>query len=39
MINKIVTVPRDAIGARIGSLDHDVMVRVGRSLAVLLGIV
>ncbi|CAI4030658.1 putative endoribonuclease MazF [Nitrospira tepida] len=39
MIDKIVTVPRDAIGARIGSLDHDVMVRVGRSLAVFLGVV
>ena len=39
MIDKIVTVPRYAIGAHIGSLDHDVMVRVDRSLAVFLGIV
>jgi mRNA interferase MazF len=39
MIDKIVTVPYDAIGAPIGSLDHDVMVRVDRSLAVFLGIV
>lgn len=39
MIDKIVTVPSGAIGAPIGSLDHDVMVRVDRSLAVFLGIV
>lgn len=39
MIDKIVTVPHDAIGARIGSLDHEEMARVDRSLAVLLGIV
>lgn len=39
MIDKIVTVPSDAVGAPIGSLDHDVMVRVDRSLAVFLGIV
>lgn len=39
MIDKIVTVPRDAIGSRIGALDHELMVRVDRSLAVFLGIV
>lgn len=39
MIDKIVTVPHSTIGTRIGSLDHDVMVRVDRSLAVFLGIV
>jgi mRNA interferase MazF len=39
MIDKIVTVPSAAIGSPIGSLDHDVMVRVDRSLAVFLGIV
>ncbi|ALA61159.1 type II toxin-antitoxin system PemK/MazF family toxin [Nitrospira moscoviensis] len=39
MIDKIVTVPSAAIGAPIGALDHDVMVRVDRSLAVFLGIV
>lgn len=39
MIDKIVTVPRETIGARIGSLDRELMVRVDRSLAVFLGIV
>lgn len=39
MIDKIVTVPRDTIGTRIGSMDHELMVRVDRSLAVFLGIV
>ncbi len=39
MIDKIVTVPLDAIGSRIGSLEHELMVRVDRSLAVFLGIV
>ena len=39
MIDKIVTVPQDTIGARIGSLDRDIMVRTDRSLAVFLGIV
>lgn len=39
MIDKIVTVPHAAIGARIGSLGRDVMVSVDRSLAVFLGIV
>lgn len=39
MIDKMVTVPRNALGARTGSLDREVMVRVDRSLAVFLGIV
>ena len=39
MIDKIVTVPQDTIGVRIGSLDRDIMVRADRSLAVFLGIV
>lgn len=39
MIDKIVTVPRETIGARIGSLNGELMVRVDRSLAVFLGIV
>ena len=39
MIDKIVTVPQETIGSRIGSLDRDLMVRVDRSLAVFLGVV
>ncbi|MDN5943545.1 MAG: type II toxin-antitoxin system PemK/MazF family toxin [Nitrospira sp.] len=39
MIDKIVTVPQDAIGALIGSLDNEIMLQVDRSLAVFLGIV
>lgn len=39
MIDKIVTIPRDTIGSRIGTLGHDLMVQVDRSLAVFLGIV
>jgi hypothetical protein len=39
MIDTIVTVPHEAVGARIGSLDHDVMIRVDRSHAVFLGII
>ena len=39
MIDKIVTVPQKTIGPRIGSLDHDLLVGVDRSLAVFLGIV
>jgi mRNA interferase MazF len=39
MIDKIVPVPHDTLGPRIGSLDHDLLVRVDRSLAVFLGIV
>ena len=38
MIDKIVTVPRDTLGARIEALDHELMVRVDRSLAVFLGL-
>lgn len=39
MIDKIVTVPQETIGSRIGALDRELMVRVDRSLAVFLGIV
>ena len=39
MIDKIVTVPRETIGSRIGVLNHELMVRVDRSLAVFLAIV
>ena len=39
MIDKIVTVPQDTIGTRIGALDREIMVRADRSLAVFLGIV
>lgn len=39
MIDKIVTVPRDTIGSRIGTLERELMVQVDRSLAVFLGIV
>lgn len=37
-IDKLVTVPREKIGGRIGSLDQETMVRVDRSLALLVGI-
>ena len=39
MIDKIVTVPQETIGSRIGVLDRELMLRVDRSLAVFLGIV
>jgi mRNA interferase MazF len=39
MIDKIVTVPYEAIGPCIGSVDRELMVRIDRSLAVFLGIV
>jgi mRNA interferase MazF len=39
MIDKIVTVPQDTIGSRIGTFDRELMVRVDQSLAVFLGIV
>ena len=39
MVDKIVTVSRNTIDPRIGALDHELMVRVDRSLAVFLGIV
>jgi mRNA interferase MazF len=38
MIDKIVTVPRSAIGDRIGTLERDDLVRVDRALALFLGI-
>lgn len=37
-VDKLVTVPRDKLGPRIGSLSHEIMVRVERSLALFLGI-
>lgn len=39
MIDKMVTVPREAIGSQIGALDDAQMVAVDRSLALFLGIV
>jgi mRNA interferase MazF len=39
MIDKIVTVPRAALGKRIGKLDAETMMRMERSLALFLGIV
>ena len=39
MIDKMVTVPQDTIGVRIGSLDRETLVRADRYLAVFLGIV
>lgn len=38
MIDKIVTVPRSAIGSRIGVLERDDLLRVDRALALFLGI-
>lgn len=38
MIDKLVTVPRSAIGSRIGALEHDDLLRVDRALALFLGI-
>jgi mRNA interferase MazF len=38
MVDKIITVPRDKVGASIGRLEDDAMQRVGRALAVWLGI-
>jgi mRNA interferase MazF len=38
MIDKVVTVPRERIGRRIGALDRETMVRVDRSMALFLGI-
>ncbi len=38
MIDKIVTVPRSAIGYRIGALGRDDLLRVDRALALFLGI-
>lgn len=38
MVDKVITVPRDKVGAAIGRLEDEVMLRVGRALAVWLGI-
>ena len=38
MVDKVVTVPRARIGRVIGSLDHETLVRVDRSLALFLGV-
>lgn len=38
MVDKVITVPRDRLGASIGRLEDDAMLRVGRALAVWLGI-
>ena len=38
MVDKLITVPRDRVGAAIGRLEDEVMLRVGRALAVWLGI-
>lgn len=38
MVDKVITVPREKVGASIGRLEDDAMLRVGRALAVWLGI-
>jgi mRNA interferase MazF len=38
MIDKLVTVPRDAVGKRIGKLDRETMIEIERSLALFLGL-
>lgn len=38
MIDKMVTLPREKLGATMGRLDDEVMLRVGRALAVWIGI-
>lgn len=38
MVDKIVAVPRERIGYRIGALEREAMVRVDRSLALFLGV-
>jgi mRNA interferase MazF len=38
MIDKAVTIARAKVGARLGSLDADVMLEVSRRLAIFLGI-
>ena len=38
MVDKITTVPRSKLGERIGRLSDDDMTRLGRSLAVFLGL-
>jgi mRNA interferase MazF len=38
MVDKITTVPRSKLGERIGRLSEDDMTRLGRSIAVFLGL-
>jgi len=38
MVDKVISVPREKVGAAVGQLDDEVMIRVGRALAVWLGI-
>ncbi|MGH8133941.1 MAG: type II toxin-antitoxin system PemK/MazF family toxin [Steroidobacteraceae bacterium] len=38
MVDKIISVPREKVGAAIGRLEDDVMLRVGRAMAVWLAI-
>lgn len=38
MVDKVITIPREKVGASIGRLEDDAMLRVGRALAVWLGI-
>ena len=38
MVDKITTVPRSKLGARLGRLSDDDMTRLGRSIAVFLGL-
>ena len=37
MVDKVVTVPREKLGQRIGELERELMIRVERSLALFLG--
>lgn len=38
MVDKITTVPRSKLGERVGRLSDDDMIRLGRSIAVFLGL-
>jgi mRNA interferase MazF len=38
MVDKIVTVPRDKMGAHVGRLDDEDMVRVNRAVMLFLGL-
>lgn len=38
MVDKITTIPRSKLGERVGRLDDDDMTRLGRSIAVFLGL-
>ena len=38
MVDKITTVPRSKLGERVGALSDDDMTRLGRSIAVFLGL-